>query len=109
MKDRRKDKQSKRTALPLLNRVGNKIITYDLSVIEDHNSWLKLMRQIAAKAAMGAVAEARVSKLVRVYSRGDKLFQVNRKGKETAFKGMIQGKPLYVKYKPATKFYVSIK
>ena len=47
--------------------------------------------------------------LVRVYSKGDKLVQVNHKGREINFKGMIQDKPLYVKYKPATKLYASSK
>ena len=101
----------KRTRTSLSQKASEEkdLLSRDFSVIEDHKSGLKRIQQLAAQAGKGAVAEAKVSRLVRVYSKGDKLVQVNHKGREISFKGLIQGKPLYVKYKPATKLYASSK
>ena len=82
------------------------ILTRDLSILEDNKSGLKYIQKIAEQAGKGAVAEARVAGLARIYSKGGNLVSINKKGKETIIESKKHDKQLYVKYKPATKLYV---
>ena len=81
------------------------INTRDLSILEDNKYGLMHIKKIAEQAGIGAVTEARVAGLERVYSKGGNLVRINKNGQETIIESNIPGKPLYVKYKPDTNLF----
>ena len=54
------------------------INTRDLSILEDNKYGLMHIKKIAEQAGIGAVTEARVAGLERVYSKGGNLVRINK-------------------------------